>query len=150
QSLLASHFARQPTHLVLDEAHRMKAGVDSQRGAFLLRVAPLLARRDILTGTPMPQGPQDIASQLAFLWPGQDLSLRLQRGDDPQRVLGELYVRTTKSELGLPKPRREFIDVPMLPGQQALYGIVRSETLRKLLSAVKTGAESVDFLGARR
>ena len=58
--LLAGYLARQPVHLVLDEAHRMKAGLGSLRGSFLINVAALPARRDILTGTPMPQGPGDI------------------------------------------------------------------------------------------
>jgi SNF2 family DNA or RNA helicase len=150
QSTIASYFARQPVHIVLDEAHRMKAGFDSQRGAFLLNVSPLLMRRDILTGTPMPQGPQDLASQLGFLWPGHGLDLQIQRGTAPREVLGQLYVRTTKSQLGLPEAKRYFRDVPMLPGQMALYGIIRNETLRKLSLAIRGGSESVDFLGARR
>jgi hypothetical protein len=49
--LLSSYLARTPVHLVLDEAHRMKAGLASQRGAFLLNVASLPVRRDILTGS---------------------------------------------------------------------------------------------------
>lgn len=150
QSMLSAYFSRRPVHLVLDEAHRMKAGLDSQRGAFLLYVSSLMARRDILTGTPMPQGPQDLASQLGFLWPGQGLDLQLQRGITPRAVLGQLYVRTTKSELGLPKAKRHFKDVEMMPGQKALYGIVRNEVLRKLALAIKGGNDSIDFLGARR
>jgi SNF2 family DNA or RNA helicase len=150
QSLFASYFARQPIHLVLDEAHRMKAGAGSQRGAFLLNVASLPARRDILTGTPMPQGASDLASQLGFLWPGQGLDLRIQRGAAPHDVLGKLYVRTTKRELGLPPAQRHFYDVNMASGQLALYGTVRSEALRQLTRAIKGGAEGLDLLGARR
>lgn len=150
QPTIAAYLARQPVHVVLDEAHRMKAGLDSQRGAFLLNVSSLILRRDILTGTPMPQGPQDLASQLGFLWPGHGLDLQIQRGAAPRAVLGELYVRTTKSELGLPEATRFFRDVTMLPGQQALYGIVRNETLRRLSLAVRGGKDSIDFLGARR
>lgn len=150
QEMLAAHFSRQPVHVVLDEAHRMKAGADSQRGAFLLGISPLLARRDILTGTPMPQGPRDLASQLGFLWPGQGLDVRIQRGETPRSVLGNLYVRTTKSELGLPKAKRHFYDVDMQDGQRALYGIVRNESLRQLVKAVRRGADSPDFLSARR
>ena len=47
--ILSSFMARVPVHLVLDEAHRMKGGLSSQRGAFLLNVANLPVRRDILT-----------------------------------------------------------------------------------------------------
>ena len=149
--LLAGYLARQPVHVILDEAHRMKAGLGSQRGAFLINVAALPARRDILTGTPMPQGPEDLAAQLAFLWPGQGLELQVSRGVAPRDVLGNLYVRTTKQELGIPPAHRHFRQIEMGPGQKALYGIVRSELLRQLTRAI-CGRDrgEVDFVRARR
>lgn len=151
QSELSGYFARQKVHLILDESHRMKAGWGSRRGAFLLKVAPLPARRDILSGTPMPQDANDIASQLAFLWPGQGLDLRIQRGEAPRSVLGDLYVRTTKTELGLPPRKASYHDVDMAPGQLALYAIVRSEVLRNLYSAIRRNKTTgPDFLSARR
>ena len=150
QAMLQAYIARQPVHLVLDEAHRMKAGFDSQRGAFLLRVAPFAMRRDILTGTPMPQGTKDLESQVGFLWPGQDFVRQLQAGTTPRLVLGDLYVRTTKRELGLPPAKRHYYDVEMADGQRALYGLVRSETLRRLSGAVRAGGSGLDILGARR
>lgn len=64
QAIISAYLSRQKVHLVLDESHRMKAGVNSQRGAFLLSVAALPVRRDILSGTPMPQDAGDMASQL--------------------------------------------------------------------------------------
>ena len=79
QAVLSGHFATHPVHLVLDESHRMKAGWNSQRGSFLLNIATLPVRRDILTGTPMPQGASDIESQLDFLWPGHGLGLEVTR-----------------------------------------------------------------------
>ena len=150
-ALLAGYFARQPVHLVLDEAHRMKAGQASQRGSFLLNIAALPARRDILTGTPMPQGPEDLAAQLGFLWPGQGFDLQIFRGAHPREVLGALYVRTTKSELEIPRAFRHFRQVAMAEGHMALYGIVRNESLRQLALAVGSGGGgNVDFVRARR
>ena len=146
---LANYFARQPVHLVLDEAHRMKAGLSSQRGAYLLNVSGLPSRRDILTGTPMPQSAEDLAAQLGFLWPGQGLDLQISRGIAPREVLGNLYVRTTKSELGIPEAFRHFRQVDMAPGHTALYGIVRNETLRQLSGIVAAGS-LVDIARARR
>ncbi|MEX2692387.1 SNF2-related protein [Rhizobium mongolense] len=147
KALITSYLARRPVHLVLDESHRMKAGA-SQRGAFLINVASLPVRRDILSGTPMPQDAGDIASQLRFLWPGQGLDLQIDRGVAPRSVLGSLYVRTTKEELGLTPPERYFYDVPMAPGQLALYGVVKSEILRQLTRTVRS--KSPDFLSARK
>lgn len=148
QALIASYLSRQSVHLVLDESHRMKAGLGSQRGAFLINVASTPTRRDILSGTPMPQSANDMASQLGFLWPGQGFDLQIQRGISPRQVLGDLYVRTTKHELGLKPAIRHFYDVPMAEGQLALYGVVKDEILRQISKAISDN--SPDFLSARK
>lgn len=150
QGLLGAHFATTETHLVLDEAHRMKAGWNSQRGAFLLRIADDPVRRDILTGTPMPQAASDIESQLDFLWPGHGYGLEISHGKSPREVLGNLYVRTTKRELGLPKAKRHFIDVSMDDGQLALYSMVRNEFLRSYSKQVSHGMGGAQLLKARK
>jgi len=129
QSVITAYLARVLVHVVLDESHRMKAGMGSQRGSLLLNLSSLPVRRDILSGTPMPQSPTDLQSQLDFLWPGAGLGMQIALGARPRQVLGNLYARTTKTELGLPKPHRRFTNVEMNPGQQALYSIVRSEAL---------------------
>jgi hypothetical protein len=146
--IISAYLARHFVHVVLDEAHRMKAGARSQRGALLLNLAALPIRRDILTGTPMPQQPSDIQSQLDFLWPGTGLGSQIEMGISPRQVLGELYVRTTKEELGLPKPHRRFLQVPMAEGQMALYAIVRDETLRQFSSLRRE--RTIDLIGAKK
>lgn len=146
-AVIGAYLARQAVHLIIDESHRMKAGEASQRGALLLSLAPLPVRRDLLSGTPMPQAPSDLISQLNFLWPGQGLGLEISRGTPPREVLGSLYVRTTKEELGLPPRYTYFHQVGMGRGQLALYSLVRSEALRQL-SNVRSGV--IDFAGARK
>ena len=100
-------------------------------------------------GTPMPQGPSDLSAQLAFLCPqtrsGCPVSIRERA---PRDVLGQLYVRTTKSELGIPPVHRHFYLVDMADGQKALYGIVRSETLRQLRDVIGHGGGELDVLRA--
>lgn len=146
--VIANYLATQPVHLVLDEAHRMKSGLLSQRGALLLNVSHLPIRRDILTGTPMPQSPADLQSQLDFLWPGAGLGVQISRGVAPRSVLGNLYVRTTKQDLDLPKPKRHFKRVEMGKGQLALYGVVKSDFIRQ---SSKLRLDSrVDLQGAKR
>lgn len=150
QGVIAAYLARNSVHLVLDESHRMKAGIASQRGAFLLNISPLPIRRDILSGTPMPQSASDLASQLGFLWPGHGLDIQIQRGAVPRDVLGKLYVRTTKQELGLPPAARHYYQIDMAPGQKALYGIVRNEILRQFINVTHPSTKNIDFLSARR
>lgn len=150
-TLLTGYLSRQPVHLILDEAHRMKAGLGSQRGAFLIKIAGLPVRRDILTGTPMPQGPDDIAAQLEFLWSGHGYDSQVRRGVAPREVLGNLYVRTTKQELGIPPAHIHFRHVAMGLGQKLLYSAVRDESVRQLTLAVsRRGQGEIDFIRARR
>lgn len=150
QNIISTYMARQNVHLVLDESHRMKAGLASQRGAFLINISSLPVRRDILSGTPMPQSYQDIASQLRFLWPGAGFDLQIQRGLAPRVVLGHRYVRTTKKELGLPPARRHYYNIDMAPGQLALYSVVRLEALRQITKIINTKGASPDYLSARK
>lgn len=134
--VLTNYLMQNRVHLVLDESHRMKAGYDSLRGSLLLNLASFPIRRDILSGTPMPQSSHDMQSQLDFLWPGVGLGNRISRGEPPKDVLGNLFVRTTKKELGLKRPKRSFIHVPMSNPQLALYSILREKVLaqKSLLS----------------
>jgi len=146
--VFSTYLLQHPVHLILDESHRMKGGLAVRRGVVLLNAATLPVRRDILSGTPMPQAPSDLQSQLDFLWPGSGLGLQIARGDAPRQVLGNLYVRTTKADLGLPPVRRHFLQVGMGKGQSALYAIVRDETLRDL-SSLRSGS-GIDIVRARR
>lgn len=107
---LASWLASQGSHMVLDEAHRMKRGWAGAWGRNCLNLAHLATRRDILTGTPAPQSLGDLYALLEFLWPGHSnhiLPSEASEIDDvsvASKQIAPLYVRTTKSELELPTP----------------------------------------------
>jgi SNF2 family DNA or RNA helicase len=77
------------------------------------------------------------------------LDIQIGRGASPKDVLGNLFVRTTKSELELPKSERFYHPVEMAPAQLALYSVVRDESLRQLTQAINRRSE-FDFLAARR
>lgn len=130
-----------PSHLVMDESHRIKAGARSQRGEVALTIGTAATRRDILSGTPMPQGSGDIAAQADFVWPGEGIGRAIRNGVAPGKALSGRFVRTTKSQLDLPPRTEEFIPVPMGEAQLALYGIVSRNALRQLQLA--HGAKSV-------
>ena len=53
------------TQLVLDEAHRVKRGSEGVHGRAVLDLAYAASRRDVLTGTPAPQG-------LTIWWPSSN------------------------------------------------------------------------------
>lgn len=147
--LISHHLATHAVHLVLDESHRMKAGFSSQRGTSLLRMGHLAVRRDILTGTPMPQASADMQSQLDFLWPGAGLGTRICRGEAPRSVMGGLYVRTTKSDLKLKERTRQFVPVSLTDAHLAFYAVLRDD-LRAQASALRSGTSARALIRARR
>ncbi len=128
---------RAPTHVVLDESHRMKRGSSGQWGDACLRLAGEAARRDILTGTPAPNAPGDLGPQLEFLWwprPADQLlpasalwsSPPSDAIDDVATRIAPLFVRTNKKELELPEISIKAITVEMKPIQRAIYEGLRS------------------------
>lgn len=136
-SALAEWVDEQPTMVVLDEAHRMKAGWAGQWGSSCLSLAFLAKRREILTGTPSPQSPRDFIALLDFLWPAQArrvLPDEALAADPPPDAVARasdairpLFVRTRKSDLELPptNPRAEYVDLTGL--QREIYTALRNQ-----------------------
>ncbi len=133
---LASWASRQKTHVVLDEAHRIKRGRDGEWGTKALDLAFSATRRDILTGTPAPNRPDDLEAQLDFLWPSQGPRIvpEAVKGAGPwpadagtqiAKEIGPLFVRTKKDELGLPPVEHHPIVVPLEGLQRDIYQALR-------------------------
>jgi hypothetical protein len=122
-----------PTQVVLDEAHRIKRGDAGVHGRAVLDLAYVARRRDILTGTPAPQGASDLVALMKFLYPGQDRSILPPDaydesvGRDPvvvsqtSEAIHRYFVRTRKAELQIPDPIWEPVRRPMGPIQHAIY-----------------------------
>ena len=129
----------QNVHLTLDESHRIKAGNSSLQGQAAIKLAPFAVRRDILSGTPMPQGLSDISAQFDFLWPKLNLAAELELESDPQKRLEiardkiqPFYVRTTKPELGISAPDVRPVNVRMSNEEEQTYNLLRSYTAQHL------------------
>jgi SNF2 family DNA or RNA helicase len=134
---LAAWAQSSPTHMILDEAHRIKKGRAGAWGNAALNLAWYGARRDILTGTPAPQHPSDLEALLDFSWPSQGRGLLPQAAFDrmPPRdigarisgAIGPLFVRTRKSELGLDEPRMRVIQLELQGLQRDVYSAVTNQ-----------------------
>ncbi|AOX18872.1 DEAD/DEAH box helicase [Kozakia baliensis] len=128
-----SFVAAEPTQVVLDEAHRVKRGAGGVHGRAVLDLAYAARRRDVLTGTPAPQGAFDLVALVSFLYPGQDRQVlpnatyfeRLGRDEsvlaETNSAVRRYFVRTAKAELNLPKTRFEVVREQMPPIQAAIY-----------------------------
>lgn len=134
---LAAWVTAEPTLVILDEAHRMKRGWDGQWGTACLNLAYLAQRRDILTGTPAPQGPKDFIALLDYLWPGQARrilpasSLVSQPSPDAShqvaKAIKPLFVRTNKADLKLPKMTFDPLIVPLTGLHRDIYMALKNQ-----------------------
>jgi superfamily II DNA or RNA helicase len=113
------------TMLVIDEAHRVKAGGASVRWQACRKLAEFAKRVDLLTGTPMPQSQEDLKNLFTLSWSGlprnffSDSRLSgLKRGG--------VFVRTTKKELDLPPMKIHGIELPMSRVQKEVYSAMKS------------------------
>lgn len=128
---VARWVSEKPTLVLLDEAHRMKRGWDGTFGSACLNIAFLASRRDILTGTPAPQSPQDLIALMDYLWPGQGHGILPadalvtppppDAGAQVAAAIAPLFVRTRKSELGLQTPIKRAVQIKPDPIQAEIY-----------------------------
>ena len=129
--LISSHCARLPTHVFLDESHRIKSGVAKQTARAALELAHLPITKLVMSGTPMPQSSEDLIPQLAFLYP--ELEPNASNVID---LIKPIYVRTTKAELNLPPIFRNLVSLQMSPVQEQLYRLMKFEAAREAASAL--------------
>ena len=129
--LIAAHCSKARTHVFLDESHRIKSGVGKMTARAALTLSHLPVGKLIMSGTPMPQSPEDMVPQFAFLYP--------EIPSSPETIVDlirPVYVRTTKTELGLPPVTRRMVSLPMAPLQGELYKLMKFEVAREAASAL--------------
>jgi SNF2 family DNA or RNA helicase len=143
------------THVVLDEAHRMKRGRNGEWGSACLDLSRLAVRRDILTGTPAPQHPSDFVALMEFLWPHQSrriLPASVHQSEpapttmaEVSRSLAPLFARTRKDELGLEKPLLRVELVEMKPLQAEIYDALCTQMRRAVDESARERATIGDM-----
>jgi SNF2 family DNA or RNA helicase len=131
--VIADYCSKKNVYIFLDESHRIKSGKVSQTGKAALDLAHLAKGKLIMSGTPMPQSTADLVPQFSFLYP--------EIPTDPDTVVDmikSVYVRTTKSELGLPPIERKLVKLPITGYHAELYGLMRSEVARDARKTLDT------------
>lgn len=127
---VAEHLAGRRVHVFLDESHRIK-GADNISTDAVLGFSHLPVSKLVMSGTPMPQSPSDLLPQFRFLFP------EIRAGEDNVvDLVKPIYVRTNKTELGLPPVTRLLRRLPMDPLQARLYELMRSEVAREAAQAL--------------
>lgn len=121
------------TMVVLDEAHYVK-GQEGEWAKAALGIAPYAKSRVILTGTPAPNGYEDLSNLFRFLYPERNIigfpvsSLRAMSDGAMSRAVPELkeriqpfFTRIKKSDLNLPPKNEQVVRVPMGETQFRIY-----------------------------
>ena len=125
QRVIGAYFLSVGVFLFVDESHKIKGG--GVMGTAVATLAPHAEYRLLLTGTPMPNSLDDLVPQFACLYPEINLD-----GQDIVSRFGGVFVRTTKSQLDLPKLRRRHIAVPLSPAQALLYQAMTKDFVEEL------------------
>lgn len=123
---LTNWASRNDVLLVIDEAHRVKAGGRSVRWRACNQLALVAKRVDLLTGTPMPQGVDDLAALYKLAWPALPSNYFTGSRLTSMRR-NTTFVRTTKKELQLPQMKIVPHHEEASPLQQAIYGALRDQ-----------------------
>ncbi|WP_426046096.1 DEAD/DEAH box helicase [Brevundimonas sp. TWP3-1-2b1] len=119
--------------MVLDEAHYVKSA-DGQQANAALRLAPLARSRVVLTGTPAPNGYEDLANLFKFLYPVRHIvgfpaaTLRAMTDGAMPSAIDELktrirpyFTRIRKSDLGLPDMTEQRVPIAMADIHERIY-----------------------------
>ncbi|MGB8647649.1 MAG: DEAD/DEAH box helicase [Anaerolineae bacterium] len=149
------YFLKRPDNkvmVVLDEAHRIKnveGGVTAQA---VLSIAKYCNSRVVLTGTPAPNGYEDIYNLFEFIWPEKDIipftTYQLKdisstphdpRVDELVESISPFFVRIKKSHLDLPPAvNLAPIYVGMGPIQREIYEFIENKYLSYFVENEKT------------
>lgn len=143
---LSEFLRRHKTMLVLDESHYIKRLSGGVWARTLLDLAPFATKRVVLSGTPVPNGIEDVWSQMTFLWPdppllgtSEQFHDRVSRSgpeitEEVRDELEPLFWRVKKSDVALPRPEYHRIPVKMRPYQSTIYQALAVKVLSDIES----------------
>ena len=133
--------------VVLDEAHKAKNTDGGVIASAVLELAAHCRSRIVLTGTPAPNGYQDIYNMFKFIWPNKNVVefplprlIGLTENPRPDLVsrlvdnIAPFFIRIKKSDLGLPKPKvHDPIVVKMGTVQRQIYDFIENRYVEEMM-----------------
>ncbi|MCR5780353.1 MAG: DEAD/DEAH box helicase [Bacteroidaceae bacterium] len=131
--------------VVLDEAHKVKNTSGGVTASSMMDLAKWCASRVVLTGTPAPNGYEDLYNLFHFIWPQNDVikynvgQLRdMSKTDGDSRVekvmdnISPYFIRIRKDDLHLPDATENApIIVPMKDSQRRIYDFVEQRFIEE-------------------
>lgn len=145
QNDILDFLKRNKTMLVVDEAHRIK-NPEGVWGRSVTEISKEAVSRVILTGTPVPNGYQDIFNLYKFIYPFkfkeilkfhyhnlEDMtnnnSPESQRVQELKDNISPYFIRIKKKDLKLPPVEEKYIPVEMDSHQREIYNFIESQYL---------------------
>lgn len=134
--------------VVLDEAHKIKNTNGGVTASSILDIAAYCSSRVVLTGTPAPNGYEDLYNLYRFIWPTKKVipfevyQLKdMSKSESDSRVdtllhsIEPFFIRIKKSDLGIP-PATEHapIIVPMEESQRRIYDVIEKKYMGDIIS----------------
>ena len=147
QDEIVDFLKKNKTMVVVDEAHRVK-NPEGVWGQSVVEIAKEARARVILTGTPVPNGYEDLFNLYQFLYPfkykdilgfhyGNLADMTKSKEYDSRRVkefidkINPFFVRIKKSDLKLPPPEApHIIEVAMDNLQREIYDFIEVKYVR--------------------
>ena len=145
QNDILDFLKRNKTMVVVDEAHRIK-NPEGVWGRSVTEISKEAVSRVILTGTPVPNGYQDIFNLYKFIYPFkfkeilkfhyhnlEDMtnnnSPESQRVQELKDNISPYFIRIKKKDLKLPPIEEKYIPVEMDSHQREIYDFIESQYL---------------------
>lgn len=137
------------TMVVLDEAHKIKNTSGGLTAAAILDIAPYIRARVVLTGTPAPNGYEDLYNLYKFIWPSKkvipfqtyQLKDMTKNNSDPRvstllQSIEPFFIRVKKSDLGItPATEHPPIRISMGNSQSRIYDFIEKKYMNDILSS---------------
>lgn len=148
--------------VILDEAHKIKkvaGGIISQS---IMDLAEHCKSRVVLTGTPAPNGYEDLYNLFGFIWPNKkiigfnsgQLKDMSKNTNDPRVAslldsISPYFIRIRKADLNIPKAiEKPLIKVEMGESQRKIYDFIEKRYIDEIYN--KTDKElRAEFIKAR-
>ena len=160
QSEIVAFLKKHKTMVVVDEAHRIK-NPDGVWGRSAVEIAKEARARIILTGTPVPNGYEDLYNLFQYLYPfkfkdilGFNLpnleDMTRNSAPDSNRVkeftdnISPYFIRIKKADLHLPPIKEHKLEIEMHPKQREIYDFVETKYVKAFQDNNSAGLK--DFL----
>jgi len=150
QDEIVSFLKNHKTMVVVDEAHRIK-NPEGVWGKSVVAIAKEAKSRIVLTGTPVPNGYEDLYNLFQFLYPykfkdilmvhlSNLMDMTTNSHPDDERVVGFIdnispyFIRIKKSDLKLPPVTDHILEISMGGRQREIYDYIETKYVKAFIN----------------